>query len=723
MKIERNEKIANNMKDIDGKVLANEFIERLNSISFWKLLSETSKIQIPIIQRDFAQGRENEKTNKIRSQFLDSLIKAVESEKGSLELDFVYGNVDEKNVLQPLDGQQRLTTLFLLHWYIALKTGDLPNTKNQLVKFTYETRISSRVFSNELVVNGEFLGIGKTISEKISDSKWFFLSWKKDPTIKAMLVMLDAIEKRFQSKNDEELKIFWQKLTSENPPIIFHFKPLNDIGLSDDLYIKMNARGKELTDFENFKASFEKHIKKFVFEKELELSENNKEKWKELTEKTFSHKIDTVWTDLFWKHRGEDNIIDNEIIKFIAGIAINNYAQNLEIIENSEDELNTRKILEEKKEKNITVEAVKRERIERRITTLFNNPADVSPVDFPTKESFEYLKKCFEGYSKNQNDELFPDNLILWDFIENRKVKINSKTEIDNNLFIELVKESKTEYKQRVLFYAQTKYILNSESFNSELFSEWMRIVRNIVQNSTIDSASALIGAIGLINELSSGCENIYEFLSSTTLKSGFATKQIEEEKLKATLIKSEINWKSQIFKAEDDIFLKGEIKFLIDFSKVKEEYKIQEFTSISNKFLLLFESKDDLLRKALLTQDDYPIWDGRTSSLGWAHRYSLLNTENEWKDAFRKKSDKFINAVYKLISNSFNMSDDRITILKSVIQNAAPLNDYRSHLIKSNSLLRDSYHKRICLNEDETILYVLEKTKVVGENYKEIKV
>ena len=722
MKIERIEKIANNMKDIDGKVSANELVERLNSISFWELLSEMTKIQIPIIQRDFAQGRENEKTNKIRSLFLKSIIEAVESEKGSLELDFVYGNV-EKDVFQPLDGQQRLTTLFLLHWYIALKTGELPNTKKHFIKFTYETRISSREFCNELVDNGEFLGIGKTISDKISDSKWFFLSWKKDPTIKAMLVMLDAIEERLQSKNDEELKIFWQKLTSETPPIIFHFKQLNDIGLTDDLYIKMNARGKGLTDFENFKARFEKHIRKNVFEKELELSENNKEKWKELTEKTFSHRIDTVWTDLFWKHRGADNIIDNEMIKFIAGIAINNYAQNLEIFENSEDELNTRKILEEKKEKNITDEAVKRERIERRITTLFFFFSDVSPDDFNTKGSFDYLKNCLNVYSKDNNDELFPDNLILWDFFENRKVKINSNTEINNNLFIEFAKESKTEYKQRVLFYAQTEYVLNSKTFHSELFSEWMRVIRNIVQNATIDSASAFIGAIGLINELSGGCENIYEFLSSTTLKSGFATKQIEEEKLKAALIQSENNWKSQIFKAEDDFFLKGEIKFLLDFSKVGEEYKIQEFASISAKFLLLFESKDDLLRKALLTQDDYPIWDGRTSSLGWAHRYSLLNTENEWKDAFRKKSDKFINAVSKLISNSFNLSDDRITILKNVIQNATPLNDYRSHLIKNNSLLRDSYHKRICLNEEETILYVLEKTKVVGENYKEIKV
>ena len=95
----------------------------------------------------------------------------------------------------------------------------------------------------------------------------------------------------------------------------------------------MNARGKALTDFENFKARFEKHIKEKKFEKDLSLTEANKVHWKELTEKTFSHKIDTVWTDLFWKHRGNDNLVDNEFIKFIAGIAINSYAENQEIFD------------------------------------------------------------------------------------------------------------------------------------------------------------------------------------------------------------------------------------------------------------------------------------------------------------------------------------------------------------------------------------------------------
>lgn len=599
-------------------------------ISFWKFISNTSKIEIPIIQRDYAQGRDNEKTNKIRVLFLNSLIEAIVSEKGTLELDFVYGNV-EKDVFQPLDGQQRLTTLFLLHWFIALKTGDLLNTKNHFLKFTYETRISSREFCNELVDKGEFLGEGKIISEKISDSNWFFSSWKKDPTIKAMLVMLDSIEEQLKGKNDEELKKYWQKLTSENPPITFNFKQINDIGLTDDLYIKMNARGKGLTEFENFKARFEKHIEINKWETDnLNLTQ------------TFSHKIDTIWTDLFWKHRGVNNQIDNEFVKFVSGIAINNYAQSLDIYKNKEDDQNTRKFLEEKKDKNITDLAVKRERIERRITALFNNPADVSPYDFPTKESFEYLKKCFDVYSKNQNDELLPANLSLWDFCITKKVKINSDTEIDNNLFIEFIKETETTYSQRVLFYAQTQYLVNLESFNSESFTEWLRVVRNIVQNATIDSATTFIGAIGLIKELSNGFSDIYKYISQNEVQSTFASNQTSEEVLKSSIINKSIDNKKVIFSIEDTNFFKGQIAFALYCVGVENKEDSFDANLLNSIYKIVVEhfNTNDLtnkFRSALLTvkaNDYYNYWG--TWSYGTdSHKRCLIENTLELKGNF----------------------------------------------------------------------------------------
>lgn len=123
-------------------------------LTFRELISK-HKIEIPIIQRDYAQGREGKAD--IRTNFLNALLEVVDGKK--LELDFVYGSVKKdkegNTTLQPLDGQQRLTTLFLLHWFVATKENKLDDElKKLLTKFTYETRTSSREFCNDLINKG-----------------------------------------------------------------------------------------------------------------------------------------------------------------------------------------------------------------------------------------------------------------------------------------------------------------------------------------------------------------------------------------------------------------------------------------------------------------------------------------------------------------------------------------------------------------------------------------
>jgi Protein of unknown function DUF262 len=72
-----------------------------------------TSIEIPKFQRDYAQGRHDPGVTDIRSAFLDALHEAL-TDGDPLGLDFVYGDIDN-GVLRPLDGQQRLTTLFLVH--------------------------------------------------------------------------------------------------------------------------------------------------------------------------------------------------------------------------------------------------------------------------------------------------------------------------------------------------------------------------------------------------------------------------------------------------------------------------------------------------------------------------------------------------------------------------------------------------------------------------------
>ena len=87
--------------------------------TFSRLLKKESVIMIPKVQRDYAYGRQETKVKEVLDGMLTTMLNAVAND--SVEIfDFVYGGSfvkknDNGAGLIPLDGQQRLTTLFLLH--------------------------------------------------------------------------------------------------------------------------------------------------------------------------------------------------------------------------------------------------------------------------------------------------------------------------------------------------------------------------------------------------------------------------------------------------------------------------------------------------------------------------------------------------------------------------------------------------------------------------------
>ncbi|WP_148787326.1 DUF262 domain-containing protein [Campylobacter concisus] len=256
-----------------------------NNISNLKdiLGNKKLKISIPIIQRDYAQGRKD--AASIRDKFLDEIFNRLDNDE-NLFLDFVYGSIEGDKFI-PIDGQQRLTTLFLLHLYFAKKES---KDCEYLKGFTYETRSSSREFCEKLV-DADIDFNKDEISLAIKNCSWFMPFWENDPTVKSMLVMIDAIHDKFKNST------FYDRL--EN--IKFSFLELKEFGLTDDLYIKMNARGKPLSEFENFKAEFEK-----------ELSQDIKAK------------LDNEWLDLFWDLKGVDlSSVDKRYMAFFEGVALN----------------------------------------------------------------------------------------------------------------------------------------------------------------------------------------------------------------------------------------------------------------------------------------------------------------------------------------------------------------------------------------------------------------
>ena len=369
-----------------------------NIKTFWEVIQE-NQIEIPVIQRDYAQGRQNDRVNQIREDFVEALTLVLLGQgEEKLHLDFIYGRIQGKdqeyilarnkeaveNVLKavqgyagtlnmnigvkitqkenestqltyrkliPLDGQQRLTTLFLLHWYIIqrLKQKDVGKQLAYLEGFKYKTRKSTAEFCSYLIhLNKEdvqnLFVVDKKVSLQIEKSTSFFRVWKHDPSVKGMLVMLDAIDNKLKYTSEEQLMLMWENLTT-NRKITFDFLDLDELDQTDELYVKMNARGKQLSDFEHFKAWLQELINK---DDSIAIKNINWEK-----------DIDTTWLDLFWTHKAEKVFqVDDAIYNYIKSINLYEY-----IIGKNESEISNNlidKIRETNKEKNfITLKTYK----------------------------------------------------------------------------------------------------------------------------------------------------------------------------------------------------------------------------------------------------------------------------------------------------------------------------------------------------------------------------
>ncbi|WP_077388359.1 DUF262 domain-containing protein [Helicobacter bilis] len=277
----------------------------------FKDLAEEYKytIKIPRIQRDYAQGRKN--AQKIREKFVRDLFEVLKgNDDKTLHLQFVYGSVKNNNEFIPLDGQQRLTTLYLLHWYIAMRNN---TTESYLANFTHETRSSSKEFCKALSENTITIKNSTDISATIKDQAWFLPFWEQDPTIQSMLTMLDSIHTQAikSSPDTPMLECFYKNLDK----LTFSFIKLEDFGLDDELYIKMNARGELLNDFENFKAAFEDFVgKKF---------KDVKDKDNKPIPEAIAYKFDNEWLESVFNYVKEKEKDDMECIELAQSHMLN----------------------------------------------------------------------------------------------------------------------------------------------------------------------------------------------------------------------------------------------------------------------------------------------------------------------------------------------------------------------------------------------------------------
>ena len=614
--------------------------------TFWMLINEY-EIKIPIMQRDYAQGRVSENVTAIRAELLDSIFNALLNEE-NMDFDFVYGT-SKKGILYPLDGQQRLTTFYLLHWYLACKEGCIKTARDRLHHFTYETRISSRDFCEKLVDLDYVPEKVVPPSAFIKDQNIYFDVWDNDPTVRHMLVMLDSIHEKFF---DTEKKLF-PLLTREiedDPIITFNYLPMENYALTDDLYIKMNARGKNLSDFENFKAKFIQHMKK-----------------NGLPFEHFEMSVDTQWTDLLWDYRSRvNNTIDEQFMSLFLFFTEMLYLEHSSQREDG------------------------------------NSPFRMSDIRgliffYDTKAKVEELYELFDLWkSKAEVDQCFEE--VFSDLYCENKVRI---FEDKYNLFdVTINRNGLKTYNKVILFLFMKRLIFFKKMGKKDVsIQNYVRIIRNFVikvrqrkyESYSSDFRFCRHGipyiSFGLDQILSS--ENIYDFIANYTPElrdNRLNSESLKYEKDKAKLILEKPELEEFIHKLEDMDEFKSFIHNLMPILKNRQINHLAEGINA-----LFSEQHFEKLVRAMLSVNDYGI---RLGGSYFGDRFFYGNRISDWYDIL-STSDR---ADYPEIISEFLIqyfdaaSQDIDESLDIIINNNLPAlqkTDWRYYFVKYPRILR----------------------------------
>ena len=441
---------------------------------------------------------------------------------------------------------------------------------------------------------------------------WFQWGWRFDPTINSMLVMIDTI----CSQMDWTLDLNECQKRLNN--ITFNHLDLRVIGMSDELFVKMNARGKLLSDFDKLKSTLEEEIQL----QQNEMNENGELLADTSIEHDWREHVDGKWIDLFWQ-------------KYASSVMT--------------------KTLDDKNKKERLIAAKETERrfkifllrmIAMQLFAKIPIAKSAATKDKPDEQdefkmhlyeqSLSHIENLYESsYKMNENsiDNLliaYQNQLVTWRSSDNR-IKPTSCTVIDfkellDNMNLWIVDKGNGKYTDittllpkesyydaddctyfsrlvaddisndviAILYSIQwfLKYYPRQENSQAWLtnFDEWVRMSRNVFKlDNNTDRINKLVDAADTFEGVYNICNDMYQYFKELNIDvysndsaillflknrvkryKGIDNKSIEEEieKAKLRLIDdqegTDIYWTTAIREAEKNPYLWGQIRCLI---------------------------------------------------------------------------------------------------------------------------------------------------------------
>lgn len=617
------------------------------------LFNGKNKIIIPDLQRDYCWGDKAwDKDKKTHTELVSNFVKNlwelfIENDNKKHTLGLIYGYENPKYNIQLCDGQQRITTLYLMLGSINRKTNN--HFKENLISsfeldeddkepyLQYSIRESTLYFLSDLVC--KFFLDNKVQIEDIRKQDWYFSEYDHDASIVSIIEALKRINEIITDK-DNELEGFG-KFIVENLQMIYY--DMGNRARGEETFVVINTTGEPLTATENLKP--------------ILLGKNNVEKddndnWEEREQ----------W---FWKHRKGNGTKNN----LIADNGYNEFLRWIYLIENYEnedylDELKNKKYIE-----------------------LFKD-LDLKSIH----EYFKIVKDLFEGpktdnnylgiFSKNK-DWLSPD---IKDNYQNTLITLLKLLPVI--VYKKKFKDAEKRDIIRVKYFFENKTRLEKVQKDvSSLLPEAIKLIKNLPNKDIASVIDLQLTSDSILNNEEKLKFKLYR-------NAGKDREQMED-----------LFWK-----AESHHVLNGEIQIIIDcvggnnfeIDKFEKYYKV--FNTLLND---PWPEELDITRRALLTQKlkNYPrIFKGWTN-------YSFCQKPSDWKMLITDNKEIFISFLHKLVQQDINNVNNIYKILEVMIddycRNEMNENDNWYIFVKNKKLLKYCEQKNIQIHGNLGIVLI----------------
>lgn len=647
------------------------------SVSELLTSKEIEQIIIPELQRDYVWSKDNvtrlfqsivdnfQKNKKTilniedNGERLDPIISAYLSEeyarlKYNTRIGFIYAyhNSEYEGRFFLIDGQQRMTTIFLLllsAYKLAKRQQEFKNKyfKDNQPKIDYKVRETAHDFLVKFITHE--LNSGNS-TPSFKESSEFYDIYNKDVTAQNLYTNFETIEKLLINWLNNQYNEFINYVENY---IEFNYFDTNLSEQGEKLYLYMNSRGEGL--------SIQERLKPLIVSRQ---QQNEKKKVGESWEK---------WQDFFWINRGKNYNADKGFQEFVK------WATILHILEHILDNPNPKIKTLAHNGKTAQIEIIK-DYINHGIKGQENWLRD-----YQEKESsfnYSWLDKVFSAVERLANFTMRECDCLPAQWLNEIK---------NTNDYIIIL--------PCVYYLVQWPDATDREIKRAAMF------FKNVfVYDETIyrDPDGTAIVCVQLIQQMYKNSISDFRKLPVQGVDSRLLNNGVDEKKKKYYSSPFGDEWENTFWEIIQDKdfnkFLKGNISFLLDwnylFGTRAIDLKIRADKVRKNIFEVFKSNKKQLLLDLLKYGDFYCDDRGGSSNLGpWLHRYTLINDDQTWYIALTDNNLSAIITQY-LEKNVPTRSSD--CLYDRIVNGNSNIIDY----MKDNHFLKDNNGLRIVLLE-----------------------